>query len=151
MTTSDLEPMYMLGRLDRLFDDWMKMIPLARPMGAATWMPEGFISVDEHRENGTVVVRAELPGIDPSKDVEITVADGMLHIKAERRSAEKDEEKTFVRKELRYGKFSRTLRLPAGTTEADITATYTNGILEIRVPVREPLPPRATTVPIKSN
>ena len=73
------------------------------------------------------MVRADLPGIDPEKDVELTVSDGMLHIRAERREEEKREEKGYLRQELRYGSLSRTLPLPEGVTESDITATYKDG------------------------
>jgi HSP20 family protein len=152
MITSDTEPVYMFGRLDRLFDDWMKMLPLAPSMGRATTsLPEGSIRVDEYHENGTLVVRAELPGVDPVKDVEITVTDGVLHIVAERRSPAKEDDKTLVRRELRYGAFSRALRLPEGTTATDITATYADGILEIRVPRREPTPPSPITIPVNAS
>lgn len=105
-------------------------------------MPEDLIKVDEYRENGTLVVRAELPGIDPDNDVELTVADGMLHIEAERR----DEEKTEEIGELHYGSFSRSLPLPEGVTEADVTASYKDGILEIRVPARQPEPGKKIAV-----
>jgi HSP20 family protein len=84
-------------------------------------------------------VRAELAGIDPDKDVEITVKDGMLQITAERRVEEKTEDKGYTRHELRYGSFSRALPLPEGASESDIKATYKDGILEIRVPVTEPV------------
>ena len=81
-----------------------------------------------------MVIRADLPGIDPDKDVELTVSDGILHIEAERREEERREEKGYVRQELRYGSLSRTLPLPEGVTGADITATYKAGVLEIRIP-----------------
>ena len=96
--------------------------------------------MEELREDGTLVIRADLPGIDPDKDVELTVSDGMLHIEAERRVKEKREEKGYLRQELRYGSLSRSLPLPEGVTEADITATCKAGVLEIRIPEprREP-------------
>ena len=80
------------------------------------------------------MIRADLPGIDPEKDVEVTVAGGTLHIEAERREEQRREEKGYVRRELRYGSLSRSLPLPQGVTAADITATYKAGVLEIRVP-----------------
>jgi HSP20 family protein len=80
------------------------------------------------------VVRVELPGIDPDKDVELTVSEGALHVRAERRQEKTVEDMEEYRSELRYGAFSRVLPLPVGTSEKDITATYTAGILEIRVP-----------------
>ena len=117
------------GRFDRLFEEWLRMMPFARWREA-----EDLIRVEEYREDGTLVIRADLPGIDPDKDVELTVSDGMLHIEAERREEEKREEKGYLRREVRYGSFSRSLPLPKGMTEADITATYNDGVLEIRIP-----------------
>jgi len=98
------------------------------------WGVEDLIRVEEYREDGTLVIRADLPGIDPDADVELTVSDGMLHIEAERREEEKKEGKGYVRRELRYGSLSRSLPLPEGVTEADIAATYKDGVLEVRVP-----------------
>ena len=126
------------GRLDRLFDEWMRSVPMRRSMGAL-WDPqaEEVISVDEYRDGQHQVIRAELPGIDPDKDVDLTVSDGMLRINAERRVEKDTEDKGYTRHELRYGRFTRLLPLPDGATESDISATYKDGILEIRVPVVE--------------
>ena len=122
------------SRFDRMFDEWARMMPF-RPVPFAHWREaDDLIRVEEFREDGGLVVRADLPGIDPEKDVELTVSDGMLHIHAERREEEKREEKGYLRQELRYGSLSRTLPLPEGVTESDITATYKDGILEIRIP-----------------
>ena len=129
----------MFGRMDRLFDEWMRSLPMRRPFGpGGDWPGEELIRVDEFRDGDTQVVRAELAGIDPDKDVEITVKDGMLQINAERRIEKKTEDKGYARHELRYGSFSRALPLPDGASESDIKATYKDGILEIRVPVTEP-------------
>ena len=122
------------SRFDRLFDEWARMMPF-RAMAHPRWREAGeLIRVEEFRENGTLVIRADLPGIDPDKDVELTVSDGMLHIRAERREEEKQEEKGYLRQELHYGSLSRSLPLPEGVTESDITATYEAGVLEIRIP-----------------
>ena len=141
------------GRLDRLFDEWMRSVPMRRSLGAV-WDPqaEDVISVDEYRDGQTQVIRAELPGIDPDKDVELTVSDGMLRIDAERRVEEDTEDKGYIRHELRYGRFTRVLPLPDGATESDISANYTNGILEIRVPVAEqPAPKEPTKIAINKG
>jgi HSP20 family protein len=127
------------SRIDRLFDEWMRSFPMRRPFGPGWDLAgEDLIRVDEYRENGTQVIRAELAGIDPDKDVEVTVKDGLLQINAQRRLEEKTEDKGYTRHELRYGSFSRTLPLPDGASESDIKASYKDGILEIRVPVSEP-------------
>jgi len=122
------------GRFDRMFDEWARLMPF-RAMQFPRWWEAGeLIRVEEFRDDGTLVIRADLPGIDPDKDVELTVSDRMLHIEAERREEEKREEKGYVRRELRYGSLTRSLPLPEGVTEADITATYKDGVLEIRIP-----------------
>ena len=130
----------LFSRFDRIFEEWLHMMPfrpMALPHWREAWEP---IRVEEYREDGTLVIRADLPGIDPGKDVELTVSDGMLHIEAERREEEKREEKGYLRREVRYGSLSRSLPLPEGVTEADITAAYKDGVLEIRIPEpkREP-------------
>ncbi|MDH6144308.1 MULTISPECIES: Hsp20/alpha crystallin family protein [Kitasatospora] len=91
------------------------------------------IRVEESTEEGAYVVRAELPGIDPAKDVEITVEDGTLTVKAERTEEKKDKH----RSEFRYGSFQRSVRLPAGAKEEDVTASYENGVLTVKAPLGE--------------
>jgi HSP20 family protein len=126
------------GRLDRMFDEWFRSLPM-RQFGMGAEVPgEELIRVDEFRDGDTEVIRAELPGIDPEKDVELTVSDGMLRINAQRRVEEKTEDQGYTRHELRYGSFTRTLPMPEGHSEKDITASYKDGMLEIRVPVSEP-------------
>jgi len=93
------------------------------------------IRVEQYMDGDTLVIRAELPGIDPENDVELTVSDGVLHLRAHRQEESREEKKGSVRSEFRYGSFSRSVRLPAGAGEADVTATYKDGILEVRVPV----------------
>jgi HSP20 family protein len=102
------------GRFERLFDEWMRLMPF-RPVPFSHWKEaEDFIRVEEFREDGTLVIRADLPGIDPEKDAEVTVSDGMLRIEAERRAEEKQEEEGYLRQEVHYGSLSRSLPLPAG-------------------------------------
>ena len=89
---------------------------------------------DEITKDGRYEVRAEMPGVDPTKDVDITVHEGRLTIKAER--AEKSESKG--RSEFSYGSFERTVTLPQGADEDDIKASYDKGILTVSVGVSEP-------------
>jgi HSP20 family protein len=95
------------------------------------------MKVEEFRDGDMLVVRAEMPGIDPDKDVEITVSDHMLHLRAERRSETRTEDKKGYRSEFHYGSFSRSVRLPAGAGEDDVEASYNDGILEVRIPIDE--------------
>jgi len=92
--------------------------------------------LEDEMKDGRYVVRAEMPGIDPAKDIDITVRDGQLSIKAER-----TEKKDFDgRSEFSYGSFVRTVPLPAGADEDNIEATYDKGILTVSVAVSEPKP-----------
>lgn len=89
--------------------------------------------VEEVIDGKNLMVRAEIPGVDPDKDVEITMADGFLHIHAERREKEEHKDNGNFRSEFRYGSFSRNIPLPDGVKEADIKASYTNGVLHPRM------------------
>jgi HSP20 family protein len=144
---SESESVDVFDRLDRMFEDWMRGFPLRR--GLLDWPSEKMIRVDEYREKDQLVIKAELPGIDPDKDVELTVSDSTLHISAERKEEETTEEKGYVRRELRSGSFGRTLPLPKGVSEQDIKATYADGILEIRIPV--PGTEQAKKIPISKT
>ena len=136
------------GRLDRMFDEWFRALPM-RQFGMGAEVPgEELIRVDEYRDGDTQVIKADLPGIDPEKDVELTVTDGMLRINAQRRVEEKTEDQGYTRHELRYGSFTRTLPMPEGHNEKDITATYKDGMLEIRVPVSEQHAPEPTKIAV---
>jgi HSP20 family protein len=132
--------------LDRMFDEWIKAFPAARNFGLHwPFQLDDVIRVDEFQDDKTQVIRAELPGIDPDKDLEITVANGLLHINAERTVEHETTGQGFTRHELRCGSLTRTLPLPGGATESEITATYQDGILEIRIPVAAPAATREPT------
>ena len=87
------------------------------------------IRIEEYVEGDTYMIRAELAGIDPAKDVEVMVGSGYLTIRAER--SDKIERKH--RSEFRYGSFSRTIVLPVNADEDAVTAGYSDGILEISI------------------
>lgn len=91
------------------------------------------VRIEESVEEGHYLVRAELPGFDPEKNIHVTAEGGLLTIAAER-EAETTEK---GRSEFRYGSFSRTVSLPAGADAAKITAKYSDGILEVAVPFEE--------------
>ncbi|KAB1139862.1 Hsp20/alpha crystallin family protein [Streptomyces luteolifulvus] len=91
------------------------------------------IRVEERLTEGTYVLRAELPGLDPTKDVEITVTEGVLTLRAERSEETTEKHRT----EFRYGTFTRSVRLPAGARGDEATAEYKDGVLIITIPVPE--------------
>ena len=85
--------------------------------------------MEEHIANGRYVVRAELSGVDPAKDMEVSVAKGILTIRAERH----EERQGQHRSEFRYGTFTRHIALPVTADATDIKATYHWGILEVSI------------------
>jgi HSP20 family protein len=92
--------------------------------------------LEDEIKDGRYEVRAEIPGVDPAKDIDITLRDGQLTIKAER-----SEKKEFDgRSEFSYGSFVRTVTLPAGADEDDVKAAYDKGILTVSVAVRQSKP-----------
>jgi len=109
---------------------------------------KSWLRVEEFVDDKTLVVRAELPDIDPDKDVDLAIVDGELRIKAERQAKAEHKDKDSYRSEFQYGSFTRIVPLPAGATETDVTATYTDGVLEVRVPVAEAVAPAPVKVPI---
>lgn len=95
---------------------------------AEAWNP----AVDSHIENGTLMVKVDLPGIDP-KQVSISVLGNQLTIEGERKSDTPEGEQSFYH-ELPYGKFSRKVTLPEGVDPDNVKADYKNGVLVISMP-----------------
>lgn len=93
------------------------------------------IQVEEYVESGTDVIRAELPGMDPEKDIDIRVSNGLLTISAQREERSEQNRPGDYRSEFRYGSFHRAIRLPEGASEKDVHASYKDGILEVRTPI----------------
>ena len=100
--------------------------------------------LEEAVRDNRYVIRAELPGLDPESDIEVTVDGRILTIRAERRR----QDNGAYRSEFRYGSLARAVRLPAGVDAADITARYDNGVLEVSVPARE-VSPEGTRIPVE--
>jgi len=113
------------------------------PEGDGSWL-----RAEEYVEGDTLVVRTEIPGIDPDKDVEISISDGVLDIRAHRQAETEHTGKDSYRSEFRYGSFVRRMPLPAGTKDGSVTASYHDGILEIRVPVGDEAKAETTRVSV---
>ena len=90
--------------------------------------------LEEYVEDDTCVIRAELPGVDPDKDIDISLADGVLRLRAQREERSEEERPDGYRSEFRYGRLARDIRLPDGVDESQVTARYQDGVLEVRVP-----------------
>jgi HSP20 family protein len=105
------------------------------------------LRIEEFGDDDQYVIRAEMPGLDPDKDIEVRVRDHSLEVSAERKQETKVEEGKTYRSEFSYGSFFRRIVLPPDADEGDVTATYRDGILEVRMP-REAKQAEATKIPV---
>jgi HSP20 family protein len=121
------EPFAELGdlrsRFDRMFDQ------LARPEQG--WTP----AIDVVRDDGNLVLRADVPGIKPD-EVKIEVEDGILTVTGEHEQSGEEKNTNYVRRERSYGSFSRSLALPSGIDAGAIKATAKDGVVEVTIPLR---------------
>ena len=95
-------------------------------------------------------ITAELPGV-PEKDIDISLADGILTISGEKKSEEIKEGETYHITERRYGSFSRSLKLPYDPEGKDISASFTNGVLKITIPRPKELKSTVYKVPLQKK
>ncbi|MFE2752320.1 Hsp20/alpha crystallin family protein [Actinosynnema sp. NPDC059335] len=111
------------------------LIPEVVGLFEAAWPfgPRHSVQVEDYFEDGTYVLRAELPGLDADSDIAVSTTGDRLTITAEREQRAREQH----RSEFRYGSFTRTVTLPKGADADAMTATYRKGILEVRVPVAE--------------
>lgn len=105
------------------------------------WTP----AVDIKEEDDRFVLKADVPGVDP-KDIEVTMADGVLTIKGERRHEDTKEGNGYKRVERSYGSFYRRFSLPDTADTEAISAKGENGVLEVSIPKQEKLQPRRIKV-----
>jgi HSP20 family protein len=116
-----------------MFDEWLDGRERA-------WTP----AVDVVREDDHLVVRADLPGIKP-EEVKIEVEDDILTISGEHEERKEQKDADYVRRERRYGSFSRSMALPGGVDAKEITASTRDGVVEVTVP----LPKEAIKEPVR--
>jgi HSP20 family protein len=96
------------------------------------WIP----AIDVEREDGNLVVHADVPGIKP-EEVKIEVADDVLTISGEHEESKEEKDKSYVRRERRYGSFSRSMALPPGVNAKEIKATTHDGVVDVTIPLPE--------------
>lgn len=138
-----------MSELTRWFDTRRSPFDLLERLFEGDRDGAGAIRVEELVDGNDLLVRAELAGVDPEKDVDIRVQDHSLLISAHREERKEEKAKGGYRTEFRYGSFSRTLPLPEGATEQDIQASYKDGVLEVRVPVPERKQTTAKKIEVK--
>lgn len=135
-----LDTLWRLEAVDGVFRDLLRGFFGAEGILDRLPDPAHMVRVEEFLDGDTYVIRAELPGLEPNKDIELNVRDGVLHLSAERREHTEEERPDGFRSEFHYGQMSRNVRLPEGASEADVTATYKDGILEVRLPAPQEAP-----------
>lgn len=109
--------------------------------GTHTWSP----AVDVFETEDAVILKAELPGLT-TDDVDVEIDDNVLTVSGERTLKDAVHEDRYYRLERSYGKFSRSLTLPQGITADEVTASFTDGVLEVRVPKADEVKPRKVAI-----
>ena len=109
-------------RLDEMFRD----VEWRRPF-----------KIEECHDGNVMVIRAELPGVDPDKEVQVEVVDDQLVITAQKSESHEKSSRHVHHSEFRYGSMTRSVSMPKGVDESTISATYKDGVLEVRVAMPE--------------
>ena len=124
----------MTSELDRVFDDWPSFrLPSVRAAGlseAVAWSPK----IDVFEKNSRLVTRVDLPGMK-KEDVSVEVTDGHLALSGERKRETEEKKDDFYRSEREYGSFYRAVPLPEGVKLEDVKATFSDGVLEVSIPL----------------
>jgi len=108
------------------------------------WAPQ----IDMWEENDQVMIRADVPGVEP-EDLELYCTDDALIVRGESRTSDEREERGYHHRERRYGRFERMLPLPAQVDREKIQASFKNGVLEVRMPITESSRQRMQRIPIQ--
>ena len=144
MAVVRFEPFRELAALQNEMGRWMSTLAGATTPGngqSSNWLP----AVDVWETDNEVVLSFDLPGI-PEDKITVELDDNVLTVSGGRERTQEHTSERFYRFERRFGTFSRSVTLPAGVTESDITANYKDGVLEVRVPKPEEQKPKRIRV-----
>jgi len=122
----------MRKEMDRFWDSFLEGTMRRRGEDGTEWFP----SLDVSETKGDFVVKAELPGID-HKDIDISLTDGMLTIRGEKKHEKEENEENYHFIERSYGTFSRSVSLPRDLKHDKISASYKDGVLRVVLPKSE--------------
>ena len=134
----------MRSLMDRFFEQGRGRLPfrMGEDLGPSS------LALDVIETGEDFVVKAAVPGIDPA-DVDISVEDDVLSIKGEFHQAEETNEDSYLRRELRFGSFQRTLRLPPAVDAERAHAKFEHGVLTLTLPKKPEA--RARSIKITTN
>jgi len=135
-------------RMNRVFDESLRGAPRGNPSEddwalGGSWAP----SVDIYEQDGNIVLKAELPGID-AKDVDIRLEDNVLTLRGERKLDNEVKRENYHRVERSYGSFSRSFTLPTVVDQEKIKADYRDGVLRVTLPKREEAKPKQISIAV---
>jgi HSP20 family protein len=122
----------MRREMDRYWDDFFDLGPNRKTEEGGEWFP----SLDVSETKNDIVVKAELPGMDP-KDIDISLSHGTLILKGERKTEKEEKEEDYHLIERSYGRFCRSVPLPSEVQSDKINASYKDGVLKITLPKSE--------------
>jgi HSP20 family protein len=132
-------------RMNRLFDEAFRGVPRAGTEDdwalGGSWAP----AVDIFEQEGSIVLKAELPGVDP-KDVDIRVENNTLTLRGERRFDNEVKRESYHRVERSYGAFTRSFSLPNMVDVEKIKAEYKDGVLRVTLPKKEEAKPKQISI-----
>ncbi len=134
------------SRMNRIFDEAFRGQPGASEDDWAlggNWAPA--VDIFEHEDN--IVLKAELPGIDP-KDVNIHVENNVLSLRGERKFETEVKREDCHRVERAYGTFSRSFTLPNVVNTEKIDAEYKDGVLKVTLPQKEEAKPKQISIAV---
>lgn len=132
--------------MDRLFEE-----SFIRPRTG--WLAPASVdtlAVDMYETDDSVIVKTAVPGIKP-EELDVSVTGDTLTIKGETRAEEEIKEENYIRRERRYGAFSRSLALPVSVVADKAAADFENGMLTLTLPKAEEVKPRAIKVKAKGK
>jgi HSP20 family protein len=143
--------------MDRLFEDFWRgsgrhsvmSTPMSSMMAAPWAQGEVTPRIDETEDEKGFHIQVELPGMDKD-DVDITMANGLLTIRGEKKRDEEEKGKDFFRRERSFGAFRRSLPIPADVDESKIDASFKKGVLYIELPKTEEARKKITHIDIKA-
>jgi len=132
-------------RMNRIFED-----ALARSRGREEGLRTGMWTpaVDIYENNDSVVVKAELPGVERDQ-ISVEVKDGILTLRGERKFEKEVKEESYHRIERSYGNFQRSFSLPVSVEPDKVTARFKDGVLEVILPKKEQARPKQIQVDVK--
>ena len=131
---------------DRLFRGAFSSQLGETELSTRSWAPP----VDIYETEDAIVLRAELPGVDP-KEVEVRVEDNTLYLKGERKFEKEVKEQNYHRVERSYGSFARSFSLPNSIDADKVKAEFKDGLLTLTMPKREEAKPKTIKIDVTKN